>query len=106
MLKWEEMTGYGKPDILRQNKTLETLYIWYMNGTTVTGGVSITGPGDLNREAVEVGNFSKDGKPDISCGGIMQPGQNAVWFMNGAGITGSAGLTHVGDTSWEIVGPK
>lgn len=53
------MTGYGKPDILRQNNTLETLYIWYMNGTTVTGGVSIIEPGDLNREAVEVGNFSK-----------------------------------------------
>lgn len=105
MLKWEEMTGYGKPDILRQNKTLETLYIWYMNGTTVTGGVSITGPGDLNMEAGEV-VISVRMESRISCGGIVQPGQNAVWFTNGTGITGSAGLTHVGDTNWEIVGPK
>jgi hypothetical protein len=43
MLKWEDMTGDGKTDILGQNKTRETLYILYMNGTTVTGGVSITG---------------------------------------------------------------
>jgi hypothetical protein len=99
-----DFNGDGHPDILGQNKMTGNLYVWYMNGTTITGGVSITGTGDLTWEAVGIADFNKDGKLDILWRNYAA-GQNAVWFMNGTSKTDSTGLTSV-DTSWEKVGPK
>lgn len=96
----------GKPDILWQDQGAGDLHLWIMNGTTATGTVyDLTGKGDLNWKVVGIGDFNKDGKPDLLWRN-QATGQNEVWFMNGAIKTGSALLDTVADTNWEIVGPK
>lgn len=98
-----EFNGDGNLHLTGQNKTTGDIYIWYINGTSVIGEVSLTGKGDLNWKVVGVGDFDKDGEnPDVLWRN-QATGQNEVWFMNGAVKTGTASLTSV-DISWDMVG--
>jgi hypothetical protein len=49
------------------------------------------------------GDFNGDGKPDILWRNTSN-GQNAVWFMNGATVTGFAVLDSLPDQAWTIAG--
>jgi hypothetical protein len=52
---------------------------------------------------VPVRDFNGDGKPDILWRNTTS-GQNAVWYLDGATVTGFAVLDSMTDQSWKIVG--
>jgi M6 family metalloprotease-like protein len=73
----------GKPDILWHNQTNGQLYVWFMNGTTQTGGAYLT-PSSVSPEwqIRGLGDLDGDGQPDIVWQNQTN-GQLYVWFMNG-----------------------
>jgi hypothetical protein len=99
----------GKPDILWRNISSGTnkgkIRVWYMDGATRTGTGYITTLADLNWKIVGVGDFNKDGNPDILWRSTSN-GSNQVWYMNGVSRTGGASLASFIDQSWQIVGVK
>ncbi len=51
-----DLNGEGQPDLLGQHPTTGAVYVWFMDGTTQTGGVSLgTVPDPW--QLVELGGF-------------------------------------------------
>ena len=55
----------AKTEILWRNTSTGQNYVWYMDGTTATGGDYLTTVPDLNWTIVGRNDFNGDGKPDI-----------------------------------------
>jgi hypothetical protein len=81
---------------------IESQFSNEVSGVAGAGNV-IPSVSDPNWEIVGRGDFNGDGKPDILWRNTSN-GQNAVWFMNGATVTGFAALDSVADQAWTIVG--
>jgi sugar lactone lactonase YvrE len=94
-----DINGDGKSDILWQNPASGDLWVWFMNGTAVTGAAAIGSP--TTWRVPGVADFNGDGKPDILW---QEPtsGDLWVWFMNGTAQIGAAPLG--GSTTWRVVG--
>jgi hypothetical protein len=97
----------GKPDLVWQNKTDGSIYLWYMNGTTRIGAAtpSISRLEDPQWRAVGVGDFNKDGRPDI----VWQHAVNgtlSVWQMTGTTVNETVSIVPSGttDLQWKVVG--
>jgi hypothetical protein len=93
----------GNPDYLWQNQGTGDLYVWYLNGTSATSGVFLTGKGASNWKVASTGYFNSDFKPDI----LWQnhsTGEILVWFMDGVTKTGESLLSPQSsvDTNWKI----
>ena len=80
-----DFNGDGMADVIWQNSNTGDVYIWLMNGTTITSQVDmgVIGSGWAIRG---VGDFNGDGKADVLWqNGIS--GEVYIWFMNGTTIT-------------------
>jgi hypothetical protein len=78
--------------------------VWFMNGTTVTGGANLPAIADLNWTIAGTGDFNGDAKVDILWRYYGSSGYNCVWFMIGTTITGGADLPPTVGLSWQIAG--
>jgi hypothetical protein len=109
-LNWQivgtgDFNGDGQVDILWRNNGISGANaVWYMNGPTLTGAASLPSVSDVNWQIVGTGDFNGDGQVDILWRYNGPGGYNAVWYMNGAMLTGAASLPSVSDLSWQIVG--
>jgi hypothetical protein len=100
-----DFNGDNKPDILWRNSASGQNAVWYMNGVTLTGTAFLpsSAPGS-GWQIVGVADFNSDGKPDLLWRNSLS-GQNAVWYMNGVTLTGTAFLPSCDPASgWQIVG--
>ncbi|MFA7404295.1 MAG: FG-GAP-like repeat-containing protein [Pelobacteraceae bacterium] len=89
----------GKPDLLIKNATDLNLYVWYMNGITLTSSsyvANIPTPWDI----AAVADFNGDGKTDILLKNTSN-GDYYVWNMNGITLTSSSYVANV-QAPWEI----
>ena len=98
-----DFNGDNKSDILWRNAGSGQIYIWLMDGTSISSQASPGAVDDLNWEIKGVGDFNRDGKADILWRHAGS-GQVYIWLMNGAAISsiGSPGM--VGDLNWQIKG--
>jgi hypothetical protein len=79
-----DFNGDGKTDLLMHRAQTGEVYLWYMNGTTVSGSTLTTPPNmDPIWRVVATADFNADGKPDILWRHTTS-GQLRVWTMNGA----------------------
>jgi hypothetical protein len=107
-LNWEiagtgDFNRDGWPDILwRYNGSGGKNVVWYMQGATRTGTVSLGAVTDLNWKIGGAGDFNGDGWPDILWRYKGSGGKNLVWYMQGATRTGTASLGAVTDLHWKI----
>ena len=94
-----DFNGDGKADILWRNVS-GMLYIWLINGTTITGGAS---PGTVASDwtVQGVGDFNGDGKADILW--RHSSGTLYTWLMNGLTISGGASPGSA-STDWTVQG--
>jgi hypothetical protein len=113
-LNWQimgsgDLNGDGGTDLVWQNIATGDLAAWYLWGANVIGTVSLSPArvGDPKWRVVSVVDVDKNGKLDLiwrheTNGGL------AVWYMNGAALTGSGMLnpSAVSDSTWKIVGPR
>jgi hypothetical protein len=97
----DDFDGDGKNDVLWQHAVTGQLYVWLMNGASMTSSVALpTVPGRVET----TGDFNGDGKPDII---YRDPatGDISVLFMNGtAPLNGTpTWISHL-NPSWTIAG--
>ena len=93
-----DFNGDGKADILWQNSTSGEVYIWLMNGTTITSQGS---PGTVSSawSIQGVGDYNGDGKADVLWRNTS--GEVYVWEMNGLTIA-SQGSPGTASSPWQI----
>jgi len=102
-----DFNGDGHPDLLMQNAISGGLVVWYLNGPTLIGAswFNPAGPSDPGYKVVGIGDFNGDGSPDL----LFQhqtTAKMAVWYANGATMTGAALLSPSAptDTNWRVAG--
>jgi hypothetical protein len=108
-----DFNGDGKADVLFRNAGTGVTRIWFMNGTTVSGGgnTSLNPGGYISTtgwRVIGVGDFNADGKADILLR-YAQTGQTAIWFMNGITVSGGGNTSlnpggYTATTGWQVVG--
>ncbi len=98
-----DFDGDGHTDILVQNQTTGSIYIWYMNGTTFKNEQYLSAVGDTRWRIAGVANFNQDGYTDILWQN-QSTGEIGVWFLDGGNSAQPQGISTVGDTDWKIVG--
>jgi hypothetical protein len=95
----------GWPDILwRSNGTGGKNQVWYMRGVNRIGIGYLLAQPDLNWEVGGVGDFNRDGYPDILWRHYGTGGQNQVWYMKGAARKGTATVPTFANLDWKIGG--
>jgi hypothetical protein len=96
-----DFNGDGQPDLVWEN-TSGQHYVWYMLGTTMTGGSYLTpDPMDPNLTIGAVQDFSGDGHPDL----LMQnksTGTAVLYYMNGTVKVGEQTL-QANPNPWTVV---
>ncbi len=100
-----DFDGNGTPDVLWQDPVAGSVQIWYMGGAMgneVMTAATLTGPNPWR--IVSVGDFNKDGHPDLlwedTTTGFAQ-----IWYMGGAqGLTLLNAANLNVSNPWHIVG--
>jgi hypothetical protein len=92
----------GHPDLLWQDTATGDVYVWLLNGTSVTGGTHLAQGMDPAWHIVGTADFNSDGESDL----LWQhetSGDVYVWLMNGTTMTGG---TYVARSMglWRVVG--
>jgi hypothetical protein len=96
-----DFDGNGTSDILWQNTTSGEVYIWLMNGTTITNqGSPFTLSPSSGWNIEGVGDYDGSGRAGILWRNSTTE-QVYIWLMNGATIT-STGSPGTPDASWQI----
>jgi hypothetical protein len=100
-----DFNGDGKADILWQNSSSGEVYIWFMNGSTITSQASPETVAPSTGWVIKgMGDFNGDGKSDILWQNTTS-GEVYIWFMNGSTITSQASPETVApSTGWVIKG--
>jgi len=95
----------GWPDILwRYNGTGGKNQVWYMKGVNRIGIGYLPAQADLNWQIGGVGDFNRDGWPNILWRYNGAGGLNQVWYMKGTTRTWTAALPAQADLNWQIGG--
>ena len=100
----------GQSDILWRNNTDGHLWMYLMNGATISNGTS-EAPGEhvaytsLEWDIVAIGDYNGDGKKDIFWRNSVD-GRNHMYLMDGTSPVPSEGVpvTTVSDLNWEVQG--
>ena len=94
-----------KPDILWRSVSTGENYVWYLDGVTVLGGVSLPAVADQNWNVVGVADFNNEGRPDILWRSAST-GENYVWYLDGVTVLGGGSLPTVADQNWNVIGAE
>jgi hypothetical protein len=93
----------GTPDILWQDTASGDVYVWFMNGTTVTNARYIAQGMGTSWKVVAIADLNGDAKPDILWQNATT-GDVYMWFMNGTTVSGGRYLAQGMGTAWQVVG--
>ena len=98
-----DFNGDGKADILWRNSTTGEVYIWLMNGISITGqgGVEVISPSS-GWSVAGVGDFDGNGTSDILWRN-SGTGDVYIWLMNGTTIANQGDLGDI-TSDWVIQG--
>jgi hypothetical protein len=96
----------GRPDILWRHDFSGENVLWYMNGVNLVSG-TFTMPStltDVRWKMAGVGDFNRDGKPDILWHHSFS-GQIVLWYMDNNVLLGGTFATPNGlsDVGWQVV---
>ncbi|MBF0495899.1 MAG: FG-GAP repeat protein [Deltaproteobacteria bacterium] len=93
----------GKSDTLWRHATTGEVYLWTMNGATISSLGSVAIIGDLNWKIQGIGDFNGDGKADILWRNTAT-GEVWIYLMNGPAIASQGSVGFAGDSNLQIQG--
>jgi hypothetical protein len=97
-----DINGDGFADLIWHNTATGANVVWYLNGTTVLGQVSLPMAMDPTWQLVASGDINEDGHLDLIWRNTMS-GANVVWYLNGTTLLSQASFASVADPTWQIV---
>lgn len=101
-----DMNGDGRSDVLWRNLRTGQLLLWTMNGTTVTGNVSITTSFTSPAwRLADVARFTDDTPPDILWRSSLN-GDVRLLRMNNTSVIGTFAIPGVTSQDWRISGEQ
>ncbi len=102
-----DFNGDGQNDWVWQHRTLGLIALWFMNGQIQIGSAlcSPSSTGDLNWQIVGVGDFNRDGYPDL----VFQHATGrwvAIWYMQGTAAIATTLIYpySTGENYWAVKG--
>jgi hypothetical protein len=98
-----DINGDGHSDLVFQNGTTGQIVIWYMNGITVTGGVSLPTP-TSGYKVTGVSAFNT-----YMPGLVLQnsaTNQIVFWYLYGGNVIGGGFASSIPNSAYQIVGPR
>jgi hypothetical protein len=100
------MNADGHPDLLWHHQTTGDLYVWFMEGLSVSWGSYLDPPrfADTRWRIRRLMDMNEDGEPDILWHHQVS-GYLYVWLMDGLRVATGTYLTpeRFSDTRWQIV---
>jgi hypothetical protein len=101
--KVADVSGDGKADAVWHNQRTGQVYVWVMNGGSVTSGFFLPTAGEPWR-IVRVQDLNADGRAGI----LWWNAQTAdlyIWYSSGAGVAsgGYFNPQRMPDTAWQLV---
>jgi hypothetical protein len=93
----------GKTDIVWRHAITGDNAIWFMDYSSLVGGVLIQSCSDLNWQVGGTGDFNGDNNRDLVWSKATE-NLYAVWWMDGPNYRGSGLLPSAGEPNWRIVG--
>lgn len=103
LLRWPDVNGDAKYDLVWRNYSTGQNVAWFMDGTAKLGSPGFSTVSDTNWRIVGAPDMNYDGKPDLLWRN-QATGANQVWYMNGTVKSSSANIASVADLNWRIVG--
>lgn len=92
----------GKADLLWHNSATGEVYVWLMNGASISSAAPVATITDLGWQIAGSRDHDGDGKSDVLWR-HQTTGEVYLWLMNGTSYVGRA-VERVSDTGWRIVG--
>jgi hypothetical protein len=97
----------GKLDVLWHHQTTGDLYVWLMDGTSVSSGAYLTPSRgtDIGWQVKGVADLNGDAKPDLLWQN-QSSGEFSVWLMNGLARSSTVATTPAAmtDPQWQVRG--
>ncbi|MBF0495900.1 MAG: S8 family serine peptidase [Deltaproteobacteria bacterium] len=98
-----DFNGDGKADILWRNGSSGSIWMYFMNGTSIGSQGSVGFVSDPNWKIQGLGDFNGDGKADILFRHAIT-GQVWMYLMNGTAVSSQGPVATVSDLNWSIQG--
>lgn len=98
-----DINGDGQSDLAFQNSATGQIVFWYMQGTTVSGGVAASTMPAAGYKIRGTADFNQDGSPDL----VFQnstTGQIVIWYMSGPDFLGGSSVALIPLAGYEVVG--
>jgi hypothetical protein len=96
-----DFNNNGKSDLVWRNAQTGEIVVSLMDGTTLTGQLSLPTVSETRWRIAGVADLNGDGEPDLVWRHTLT-GEIAVWFMNGATSVSETRLPTVADSAWQI----
>lgn len=97
-----DFTRDGSVDLLwRHNSSPYEVYLWEMDGSTVSSTILIAGSTDPDWVIRGVSDFTSDGEPDILWKD-QATGELSLWVVSQEEVVASVDISSASDTSWDI----
>jgi hypothetical protein len=100
-----DFNGDGRPDLVFADSSFgNNIRFWYFNRARFLREDTLLGaPGSSNPNyhVVGVGDFNRDGKPDLLFQSAID-GQLVVWYMNGNNYAGGSALLRYPNSGWQV----
>ncbi|MGI0485065.1 beta strand repeat-containing protein [Pantanalinema rosaneae CENA516] len=99
-----DFNGDGNTDLLWRNSTQGVTAVWLMNGLTYSTALLLSSntPRDSSWSIGSVGDFNRDGNPDLVWRNASQ-GITEIWLMNGTTSVSTISLPALGG-NWVVSG--
>lgn len=94
---------YLTPDLVWRQYTSGNLTSWFMDGTAISGGSSVSSS-DTSWSVVGSGDFSRDGSVDLLWRHNSSPYAVYLWEMTGSTVVTSVQIASSSDPNWVIRG--
>jgi len=105
ILGLEDRATTGTAGVLRRHTTTGDVWVWLMDGTSISSAGLVATVGDLNDRIAGTRDYNADGRVEVLWR-HQTTGALWMWTVNGVSITSVTWVGTVPDTGYRVQNPK